>query len=122
VKDVSGTANDVSGIAKDVTGVKKDLVERKLAEKHLTDEESLVSKPTLEDVKRFDPKTKQIVRAADIVEDLLARKPDLLPRPTLVVRVGLWLEEHLRVITSLFVLIVLFLCLWYIVKTVLHME
>jgi hypothetical protein len=72
-KAVTGPMKDVSGIAKDVTEIKKNLVERKLAEKHLTDEESLISKPTLEDVKRFDPQTKRIVRAAEIVEDFLAR-------------------------------------------------
>lgn len=64
-KAFTGPVKDISGTAKDVTGIRKDLVETKLAEKKLEDQESLIQKATLEDVERFDAHTRRIL---DIIE------------------------------------------------------
>jgi hypothetical protein len=53
-KSVTGPLKDVSGAAKDVTGIRKDIVETKLAEIKVEDHESRITRPTLEDVKKFD--------------------------------------------------------------------
>lgn len=63
-KAVTGPLKDISGAAKDVTGIRKDLVETKLAQYRLEEHESLIQKATLSDVKRYDERTRRVVRAA----------------------------------------------------------
>jgi len=56
----------MSGTAKDVTGVRRDLVETKLAQLRVEEHESLIQKATVEDVKKYDPKTRRVMRAARV--------------------------------------------------------
>ena len=106
MKDVSGTAKDVSEITKDVTGIRKDIVDTKLAEKNLAD-------PTLEDVLRYDRNLQRFKTEWEADKARQANGSDTES----------WLSTRwVGPITSLFVLIVLFLCLWYLIKTVLHLE
>lgn len=110
VKAVTGSLKDVSGTARDVTGIRKDLVETKLAEKNLAEKKILITKPTLEDVLRYDRNLERLKREWEADKARQANGAD----------VESWLStRRVRLITSLFVLIVLFLCLLYIVKTVL---
>jgi hypothetical protein len=59
----------MSGTAKDVTGVRRDLVETKLAQLRVEEHESLIQKATVEDVKKYDPKTRRVIRAVPM-EDI----------------------------------------------------
>jgi hypothetical protein len=60
-KAVTGPIKDVTGAAKDVVDIRKGVVETRLAEKRLEQEESLIQKVTLEEVKQIDPKVQKIV-------------------------------------------------------------
>lgn len=102
-KAVTEPMKDVSGTAKDVTGIHKDIVDTKLAEKNLAD-------PTLEDVLRYDRNLQRFKREWEADKARQANGSDTES----------WLSTRwVGPITSLFVLIVVFLCLWYLVKTVL---
>ena len=63
-KAITGPVKDISGTAKDVTGIRKDLVETKLAEYKVEEHFSLIQKAGLEDVKTYDPKTRNVIRKA----------------------------------------------------------
>ena|SRR5215831_6009828 len=56
VKVITGPVKDLSGTAKDVTGIRRDLVETKLAEKKLEEQNNLIHRATLDDIKVYDPK------------------------------------------------------------------
>ena len=113
VKAVTGPLKDVSGTAKDVTGIRKDLVEMKLVEKNLAEKKILITKPTLEDVLRYDRNLQRFKTEWEADKARQANGSDTES----------WLSTRwVGPITSLFVLIVLFLCLWYLIKTVLHLE
>jgi hypothetical protein len=62
-KAITGPVRDISGTAKDVTGIRKDLVETKLAQYKAEEYESLIQKATLDDVKKYDPKTQRLVQS-----------------------------------------------------------
>lgn len=65
IKNLSGAAKDTTGIVKDVTGVRKDLVDTELANKKLAEYESRITPATIDDVKRYDSRTRKILEAAD---------------------------------------------------------
>lgn len=62
---VTKPVKDITGAAKDVVDIRKDLVETRLAEKRLENEERLIHKATLEDVKRYDSKTRNLLILID---------------------------------------------------------
>jgi hypothetical protein len=55
-KSITGPVKDISGSIKDVTGIRKDIVETRLAEYELAEKESVIERPTLEQIERFDVK------------------------------------------------------------------
>ena len=64
LRSITGAAKDISGTAKDLTGIRKDIVETKLATNELRERESLIQKATLEDVKKYDQHTIDLIRSA----------------------------------------------------------
>jgi|ERR1022692_562273 hypothetical protein len=93
---VTKPVKDITGAAKDVVGIRKDLVETQLAERRLKNEESLILKATLEDVKEFDQKTRKILDKAKIFAAYYSLGSRHLSSPT-----ALKVKAQNRVIGSL---------------------
>jgi hypothetical protein len=65
IKTLTGAAKDTSGVIKDATGIRKDIVDTQLAHKKLEEYESRITPATLDDVKRYDLRTRRILEAAE---------------------------------------------------------
>ncbi|MCU1300691.1 MAG: hypothetical protein JWQ87_975 [Candidatus Sulfotelmatobacter sp.] len=48
-----------------MTGIRRDIVETKLADKRLQEQESLIEKPTWDEIKKLDPRIQTIIRSAE---------------------------------------------------------
>jgi hypothetical protein len=89
-KTVSGVVKDVSGTAKDVTGIRRDLIETKLAQYKVEEHESMIQRATLDDIREFDAKFRELSKR---VEGMAQLRATLIPlqvkahlRATLLVR------------------------------------
>ena len=78
VKDTAGAVHEVVGTAKDLQDIEKGKIDKRLAERQLEREQSLIHKATFEDVKKFDPNYERL--HISVGRDFCVPKENLLAR------------------------------------------